>query len=224
MAKDKIVIIGGKGTAVVVAEQIEDARVRFGSNIEVLGFAFDDPAFGKEINGYPILCRTYEAYERFKSFNDVFFIYQLYRSDLIKERIKLRDSFDIPVNRYYNFIHPSVMLSKSVKMGHGNTILANSVLNSNVLLGNFNTIHSNVLIAHDTTIGDSNFFAGHSCIGSNINIETGCFFGLNSSVKNFVKIEDYNLIGMGANVLNNFRENNVIVGNPAKIMRENYEE
>ena len=39
--KKKVVVIGGKGTAVVIAEQIYDANVRFGVEIEVLGFAFD---------------------------------------------------------------------------------------------------------------------------------------------------------------------------------------
>lgn len=52
--KDKVIIIGGKGTAVVVAEQIIDASDRFGMNVEVMGFAFDDPSFGSEINGLPI--------------------------------------------------------------------------------------------------------------------------------------------------------------------------
>ena len=37
--KEKVVIIGGKGTAVVIAEQIYDAQIRFGKEIEVIGFA-----------------------------------------------------------------------------------------------------------------------------------------------------------------------------------------
>jgi hypothetical protein len=39
----KVIVIGGKGTAVVVAEQIVDARTRYGVPIEFIGFAFDDP-------------------------------------------------------------------------------------------------------------------------------------------------------------------------------------
>ena len=48
--KEKVVIIGGKGTAVVIAEQIYDAHARFGMDIEVLGFAFDDPDYKDGIN------------------------------------------------------------------------------------------------------------------------------------------------------------------------------
>lgn len=56
----------------------------------VLGFAFDDLSNGKEINGFPILCNTYNAYERYKNFNDVGFIFQIYRPDILRERIDLK--------------------------------------------------------------------------------------------------------------------------------------
>ena len=37
----KVIIIGGKGTAVVIAEQIKNAILKFNVKLEVLGFAFD---------------------------------------------------------------------------------------------------------------------------------------------------------------------------------------
>ena len=85
--KEKVVIIGGKGTAVVIAEQIYDAQIRFGKEIEVIGFAFDDPAFLGGINGWPVLCGTKAAYEKFKDDADIKFVFAMYRSDLLKERI-----------------------------------------------------------------------------------------------------------------------------------------
>ena len=36
----KIVLIGGIGTAIVVADQILDAKTRYGVDIEVLGLSF----------------------------------------------------------------------------------------------------------------------------------------------------------------------------------------
>lgn len=212
----KIIIIGGKGTPVVIAEQIQNAIDKYNAKYEVLGFAFDDEAFGDEINGYPILDKTYNIYNKYQKYNDVNYIYSLYRSDLIEERIRLRDSFNIPLEKYINFIHPLATISKSVKMGYGNIVLANVVLNPNVQLGNFNTFNSNSLIGHDTILGDSNFVAGHVAIGSNIKIRTGNFFGLNSSVKNFVEMQDYNIVGMAANVIKNINSNQTLIGNPAK--------
>lgn len=212
----KIIIIGGKGTPVVIAEQILNAIEKFGAKYELLGFAFDDKAFGDEINNIPILEKTYNVYQKYEKYNDVFFIFSLYRSDVIKERIVLRDSYNIPLKRYINFIHPLATIARSASMGCGNIVLANVVINPNAKIGHFNTFNSNALIGHDTTLNNSNFFAGHSVIGSNLKIGDGNFFGLNCSIKNFVKMNDYNIVGMAANVVKDVESNQILIGNPAK--------
>ena len=212
----KVVIIGGKGTAVVIAEQIFDSSQRFGTEIEVLGFAFDDPAYKNGINGWPVLCGTKEAYAKFKDEPDVFFVFALYRSDILKERIALRDSLNIPKERFLSFIHPSAYVARSAKLGKGCIILANCAINNNVSMGDFNTMNTNSLIGHDTVIGNNNFIAAHTCIGSGLQIGNGNFSGLNCSIRNFVKMGDYNLIGMASNVIKDVENNTILVGNPAK--------
>lgn len=212
---DKIIVLGGKGSAVVIAEQIYDAQCKMG-NVEFLGFAFDDPEYGKEINGFPLLCHTYEAYEKYEKYNDVKFIYQLYRPDLMKVRIDLRESFRIPIERYAIFIHPMATVARSAQIGVGTVILANAVVNSNVRIGNHVTIQSNTLIGHDTEVADSTFFAAHSVIGSNNKIGEGVFFGLNTSVNNYTEIGDFAFVGMASNVIKSIPENAMVYGNPAK--------
>lgn len=213
--RTKIVIIGGKGTAVVVAEQIIDAIDRFGYDAEILGFAFDDPTMD-HVMDYPVLCHSYEAKDKFEAFDDVRFLYLLYRSDLIKLRSELRDSFNIPKEKYLNFIHPSAYVAKSVKMGFGNILLANCVINSNVVLGDFNTFNAACLVGHDTIMGSSNFCAAHTCIGSGLNIGNMNFFGINCCIKNKVTMGDCNLIGQCANVVKNVENDLVLIGNPAR--------
>lgn len=212
---DKIIILGGKGTAVVIAEQIYSTQMAT-NGVELLGFAFDDKAFYPEINGFPILGGTKEIYGLYEKYDDVKFIYALYRPDLIKERVALRDSYGIPLDRWANFIHHSAFVAKSVQMGHGNVILANSVVNANVVMGNFNTIQSSVLIGHDNKIGNSNFFTGHCAIGSNNQIGDGCFFGLNTSLNNYISVGDYAFCGMASNVIKSVEAEAMVYGNPAK--------
>lgn len=214
----KYIIIGGKGTAVVIAEQILDAIHKYNAKHEVLGFAFDDESFGEEINGLPIIDKTYNIYEKFKQYNDIKFIFSMYRYDLIKERIKLRESYNIPLHRYATFIHPTATITRSAELGIGNIILANTVISPNAKIGNFNTFNSNSFIAHDCIIGDNNFMASHTVIGSYSKIGKGNFFGLSSSVRDSTQIENYNIIGIASNVIKDITsENNVLVGNPAKI-------
>src|SRR5690606_28480114 len=92
---EKIIIIGGRGTAVIIAEQIYDANKRFNANVEMLGFAIDDPSYGTEINGFPILCGTREVKSKFSKYPDVKVIYSLYRPDIMKDRVELLKSYDI---------------------------------------------------------------------------------------------------------------------------------
>ena len=142
----KVVIIGGRGTAIVIADQIFDASYRYGEKIEVLGLALDDHSNGDEISGYPILCDIKDVYDKYKNYKDVKFIYSLYRPDVMFERTQLLYSLNIPVEKFMNFVHPSVMLSKSTSIGFGNVFLANVVVNCNTVLGNFNTVNSGTLL------------------------------------------------------------------------------
>lgn len=213
----KIVIIGGIGTAIVVADQINDAKTRFGVDIEVLGLALDDHSRGDELSGYPILCGVRDAYDKFKRYDDVKFIYQLYRPDVIEERTKLLYSLDIPVAKFANFIHPSVMMAKSAIIGTGNVFLSNVVVNSNAKIGNFNTVNSGTLLGHDITIGNNNYFAGQVCVGSGLKIGNMNFIGLNTSIRNGIEIGDVNIVGMASNITKNVSDRNVLYGNPAII-------
>lgn len=212
----KIIIIGGIGTAIVLADQIFDSHERFGMDVEVLGLALDDKTMGDSISGYPILCGINELYDKYKNQDDVKFIYSLYRSDQIRERTKILYDLNIPAEKFCNFIHPTAYIARSAKIGYGNVFLANVIVNSNTSIGNFNTINSGTLIGHDMEIGDNNFFAAQITVGSMLTIGNMNFFGLNSAIKTGITIGDGNLIGQFSNVIKNIEEDQVVFGNPAQ--------
>lgn len=213
----KVIIIGGRGTAIVIADQIYDAYNRFGMQIETLGLALDDRSGGDEINGYPILCNIPDLYNEYGKYDDIFFIYSLYRPDVIHERTEILKSLSIPSGKFLNFIHPSVMLAKSAIIGYGNVILANVVVNCNVKMGNFNTVNSGTLLGHDITIGNNNYFAGQVCVGSGLSIGNENFIGLNTSIRNGITIGDENVVGMASNITKSVGDGNILYGNPAQI-------
>lgn len=218
--RKKVIILGGIGTAVNIAEQMQDAIDKYGLKDEFLGFAFDNESFGDTINEFPVLCKTREAFDLYGGFNDVYFMYQLYKPDALKERAGWLPEFKIPTERYYNFIHPTATISRSVQMGFGNAIQAGCVIGSSAKMGNHNTFNSTCLFGHDTTIGNHNFFAAHSLIGSNVKMGNYVFMGLNSAVNNMIEVGDNTMIGMGSNVLKNVTGNQVLIGSPAKVVKD----
>ncbi|MBO7578884.1 MAG: sialic acid O-acetyltransferase [Prevotella sp.] len=213
--KTKVIIIGGRGTAVVIAEQLIDAIERYHYDAELIGFAFDDPDM-TEVIDMPILCHSYEVLDKYGKYDDVKFIYQLYRPDLIKVRSELRDSFNIPLEKYMNFIHPTAYVAHSAKLGFGNVLLANTVINSHAVIGNFNTFNSGDLVGHDTVIGDSNYSAAQVCIGSGLHIGNMNFLGLNCSLRNELTIGNECIVGMASNVTRSLHDKSIVYGNPAR--------
>lgn len=211
----KILVIGGSGTAVNIAEQIIDSDKNYSSGIEFIGFAFDFPVQGNLINGYPVLCKTTEVCKKYPQ-DEVRFVFSLYKPEIMKDRIKLRKELAIPANRYATFVHPSVYLASSVKPGIGNVVLSHSTIQQNVIIGNYNIINSNVVIEHETIIGDSNFVSAAVCIGSKVQIGEGNFLGLNSTIREKCRLSDYTFIGMGSNVLTNCMNPGIYYGNPCK--------
>lgn len=213
----KIIIIGGKGTAIDIAEQIINAREQFNENIEFLGWAIDDESLGSTINNYPVLCKTRELAEKF-NYPDVKFIFSLYKAGEMEKRAKLLMSYGIDPSRFANFVHPLAFISRSVTLGFGNVILSYASVFSNVRIGNHNIIYSSSLIGHDTQVADNNYIAA-ATIGSEIVIGSGIFIGLNATIKSGVEISDYAFIGIGANVLRNVDSRKIAFGNPATNFR-----
>jgi sugar O-acyltransferase (sialic acid O-acetyltransferase NeuD family) len=210
----KIIIIGGKGTAIDIGEQIVNAREQFNSHVELLGWAIDDMSPGSEINGYPVLCRPRDLAERFDD-PEIKLIFALYKADNMEERVNLLLSYGLAASRFANFIHPLGYMAKSVTIGVGNVILSHTNIFSNVRMGNYNIIYSGSIIGHDTQIGNNNFFSTVD-VGSENVIGDGVFMGMNSTIRGYLNIDDYAFIGMGSNVVNNVDAHQVVFGNPAK--------
>lgn len=215
---EEVLIIGGKGTAINIAEQIEDARHRFGYPMRVIGFAIDDSSLGETIAGFPVLCGTQNLSERFRDSN-VKFLFSLYRPDLMRERVTLLRSYDIPPTRFANFVHPLAYVSSSAQLGYGNAVLSHACLQHGVRLGNHNVVNSHVVIEHETQLQNSVFIAASACIGARANLGTGIFIGLNSTVREDVTIADYAFVGMASGVVQSIDEGVVVYGVPARPKR-----
>ena len=209
----KIIIIGGLGTSMVIADQIYDAHIRYGEDVEVIGLALDGRSEGETLCGYPILCDIKDVYNKYCKYDDVKLIYALHRPDRIRERTQLLYSFNFPIEAFCNFVHPSVMLAHTAEIGYGNVILANCVINHGAKLGNFNTINSCTLIGHDTTVGNNNFFAAHVVTSSAITIGDMNFVGLNSAIHR--SMGNGNLIGQCSNCIKEIGDDTTLYGNPA---------
>jgi sugar O-acyltransferase (sialic acid O-acetyltransferase NeuD family) len=212
---EKVVIIGGKSSATLIADNIYDANRKYNLPVEVLGFAYNEVPIGDEINGFPVVCKIEEAYEKYKKTKEVKFVYQMYDITNMQKAIAHKDNLNIPLDRYFTFVHPSTMLARSASVGEGTLIMAHCVINPKAKVGQFNSIMSHVTIGHDAQVGHYNLIATHAII-SNLKMGDRNFIGINASTNNKISIGNDCMVGMCSNLTKSIGSNIICYGNPAK--------
>lgn len=118
---------------------------------------------------------------------------------------------------FFTFIHKTAQLiDKTIKIGEGSIICANSILTTNISIGKHSVIYIGTTICHDCKIG--NFFSSTPCVNVSGNCTIGdeVYIGTNSSVKQKTNITSNVIIGMHSGVTKDILEPGVYAGCPAK--------
>ena len=121
-----------------------------------------------------------------------------------------------------NLIHPRAFVSPSATLGEGCFIHLNAKISTNCILGNDCVIDFNSLVAHHATLGDACYMSSIAMVGSYCNLGDRVLLGMNSLIIPLkLNIGNDCVIGAKANVTKSFPENCVLVGNPARKIKEN---
>lgn len=99
---------------------------------------------------------------------------------------------------FFNYIHPTAIIEKNVRIGEGNNILEGVILEESVTMGDANILFGGSLIAHGTAMGSFNTLSVKTVIAGCAEIGNHCFVGAAAVIRDRIKIEDYSLIGAGA--------------------------
>lgn len=213
MKIEEVIIVGAVGTALNIADQINNAFNKYNHHQKVIGFCVDSFPINSVINELPVVSTTSNINDYLYNKPGVRLLYALFRPDIMKDRFQLFNKLNIERNKLTNFIHPLTYYPSGLNLGTGNIILSNSTIQSSVSLGDLNIINSNVTIEHNTTIGTGNFIAANTAIGAEVVLGSHNFIGLNSSIRENVSLDNV-FVGMHSLVLSNFK-NTKIFGIPA---------
>jgi sugar O-acyltransferase (sialic acid O-acetyltransferase NeuD family) len=136
------------------------------------------------------------------------------------ERAKTIALLHVSPDRFVTIIDPSARISPDAKIGKNTLLMANVVISCSVEIGDHCVVLPNTVISHDSHVGD------YSLIGSNVSISGSCEIGHTCYIGSGVKIKDHVtigpecLVGIGSCVIRDVPARTVVVGNPARFLRE----
>ena len=124
---------------------------------------------------------------------------------------------------FATIIHPTAHVSLPSYLGEGTFIGVGTIIASHTHLGRHVLVNRGVLIGHHTTIGDYVTINPGANIAGMVSIGDHTYVGMGATVIDKVTIGSHSVIGAGAVVTNDVPDHVLVVGVPAKIVKENIE-
>ena len=209
-----VVIVGAGGFGREVLE-IFKCQNKISNIWGILGFIDEDSRLrGKMINGYPVLgdLGWFKEHDN-KNLGCVCTIGECEARSQVVERLQ-----KIGV-KYYNAIHPSVVMSEFVELGNDVIIGAGSVLTANIKIGDHVHINLNTTVGHDTEIGDCCTINPMVAISGNCNIGRRTYIGSGTTVIQNISVGSDSIVGAGSVVIRNLPSNVTACGVPARVIK-----
>jgi sugar O-acyltransferase (sialic acid O-acetyltransferase NeuD family) len=215
--RSNLVIVGTGGTSVDILDAVWDRRAGGDESLQPLCFLDDNPArIGQSLHGLPIR----GPLEAARDLADCLFINGIGSPANFWRRDQIVGRLGISHDRFATIIHPSASVSRLASVGSGSAILQHVTVSANVRIGSHVVVLPNTVVSHDCVVGDYTCIAGGVCLSGNVEVDAFCYLGSNATIIGGRRIHGRSLVGMGAVVLTDVAENSVVVGNPARFLRQ----
>ncbi|MCH9756756.1 MAG: acetyltransferase [Gammaproteobacteria bacterium] len=222
----KIILLGGHGDGLVVAQTIQDI-CETGQSVKLVGFLNDRVDVGATIDTIPVLGKISEW--KTLDFDETYSFHPaLHKVKDMHRRVAYLEGLNIPDDRFVTLVHPTAVIADSAKIGKGCFIGSHVTIQPGAIIGSYCSIRAGANIGHDTVIEDFCYIGPNSTMTGNSILKKGAHLGPNAVISDGITLENYTIAGAGAVIIQKTDRNAVYIGNPArKIMtyhKEVYEE
>lgn len=216
MSDIPIVILGGVGSGVMVAQAIRDGAARGGA-ARVLGFLNDAAAPGEAIAGISVLgplegWRDCDGTARF--------IAAIHKPKQMVARAARIRGLAIPDARLITVCHPTAVVAADAEIGPGCYIGPHAVIMNGARIGAHCSLRAGCYVSHDVRLGDFAFVGPNASVSGRAVIGEGAHVGPNAAVREEVTMGDHALAGIGAVVIADVAARAIVAGNPARPIGE----
>ncbi|HEU5314819.1 MAG TPA: hypothetical protein VFX49_01830 [Chloroflexota bacterium] len=219
-----LILLGYGGNVVDVIDMVDDLNDSAGpgeKRYELLGFL--DPReelHGQERNGLPVLGPLTDAGRYVERYQDVRFTTWIGRVDTYHLRPERIASLGVPPERFETIVHPTCYVSRRATIGRGVLMFQQCTVSNQAMIGDHVVVLPQTVISHDCVLGDYAVATSACIVGSEAKVGRNAYLGTGCSMLPGVNIGEGSLVGIGAVVLRDVEPNKVVVGNPARALRD----
>lgn len=138
--------------------------------------------------------------------------------NVIREKVYLLLTEKLP--RPVNAIHPSAVISPSVKMQDGIMVAAGAVINPLSTIGTGAICNTSCSVDHECVVGEFAHIGPGAILCGNVRVGRRSFVGAGAVVRQGITIGDNAVIGAGCVVVKDVPDNMIMIGNPQKELRK----
>ena len=199
--KKKLIIFGTGLLSEVVTEYFKDF-----TQYEIYGYMHDTDQKQDSFLNKPVFHISQIEEHKDKSF---FLAIGYKKMNTVREEVfvKLKTK---KIN-FTNFIHPSVKIFNSSKIGENVLILENNTIQPYVNISSNTFIWSSNHIGHHTQIEENVFISSNVVIAGNCHIGKNTFIGINSSVADSTNVGEKNFIGPNSLIKHKTKSNDCFI-------------
>jgi|TARA_B110000116_G_C16770491_1_gene553057 sugar O-acyltransferase (sialic acid O-acetyltransferase NeuD family) len=202
----KIVVVGTGGLA-------REFTKFFGSHLEILGYLSLD---AKEHDKYKLPGRFFSDEKNIEKIGTNLAVIAI-QSSLVKR--KIHEKMSQYGYAFPNFIHPSSVVTSSVKKEQGLIISPFCCIGANIKFGLHNYVNFSSGIGHDSQIGNFVHINSGVQIGGQSKLGDEVLVGSGATILQGLSIGNKSTIGLGSVVLSKVKNGVTVIGNPAKTLR-----
>ena len=217
MPNRNLILIGAGGHCTAVLSQI----ILMG-RFNIVGAVDNYKPIGSEVGAIKVIGRDEDLPNIYKN-NAEYALITVGSTEDNSKRMLLYELANEIGFRFPSIISPQAFLDGNVDIGPGTVIMPGSIVNYHSSIGINCIINSGAIIEHDCKIGNHCHIAPGVNISGSVKIGDMAFIGIGSTIIQNLTIGSAAIIGAGSVVIRNVPDNAVVVGNPAKQIRLNYE-
>lgn len=121
---------------------------------------------------------------------------------------------------FFTAIHPSAVIDASVNLGKGTVIMGGTVLNASATVGDHVIINTGSVVDHECVVEDFVHISPNATLCGNVQVGEGTHIGAGAVVIPNIRIGRGCVIGAGAVVIRDVPPQSMVVGNPARVIKQ----